>query len=120
MAWSYLESALTIACPSFKVEWAMVRGSYPPHDPPTAEQFLRALRAHVADSLAAGMVADVTRLFYAIERLLDGADPVLQGLLEDHFLRPLAAQCRHDGLDPALVLPHLGKRSRAAWEQADS
>ena len=117
MPWSYLESALTSACPSFRSAWAMMRAGYPPHSPPTAEGFLRALRAHVVHSLEAGRVADVTRLFYAVERLLDGADPVLQELLEDQFLRPLAADCRQSRLDPRLVLPHLGERSRAAWER---
>jgi hypothetical protein len=117
---SYLESALASACPSFEREWALLRATYPPDEPPSADGFLAALRAHVCERLAGGRVADVTRLFFAVERLLDGADPVLQELLEDRFLAPLAADCRAAAVDPRLVLPHLGARSRAAWERSES
>ena len=117
MARSYLESALASACPSFEREWAMLRATYPPDEPPSAEGFLAALRAHVRERLEGGRVSDVARLFYAVERLLDGADPVLQELLEERFLRPLAVDCRQARLHPGLVLPHLGPRSRAAWER---
>ena len=120
MPWSYLESALTSSCPSFRHAWTMMRAGYPPHSPPTAEGFLRALRAHVIHSLEAGRVADVTRLFYAVERLLEGADPVLQELLEEQLLRPLAAEFQQARLDPGLVLPHLGERSRAVWKKGEA
>jgi hypothetical protein len=114
---SYLESALASACPSFEREWAMLRATYLPDEMPSAEGFLAALRAHVRERLEDGRVADVVRLFYAVERLLDGADPVLQELLEERLLRALNADCRAAGVDPRLVLPHLGARSRAAWAQ---
>ena len=114
---SYLESALGSACPSFEREWAMLRATYPPNDPPSAEGYLAALRGHVCERLEGGQVSGVVRLFYAVERLLDGADPVLQELLEERFLGPLAADCREAGIDPRLVLPHLGPRSQTAWQR---
>jgi hypothetical protein len=115
---SYLEAALGNACPSFANEWPALRGTYPAHAPPSAEDFLGHLRAHVHRLLTEGRVAETTRLFAAVERLLTGADPILEELLERTFLGPLAADCRATALDPRLVLPHLGQRSRAAWDRA--
>ena len=117
MSRSYLESVLTAACPSFADEWAMLRATYPPDAPPSAEGFLAALRSHVHDRLAAGRVAEVARLFRTLERLLEGADPILEELLERKLLEPLAADCRRMAVDQRLVLPHLGPRMRTVWER---
>lgn len=115
--WSYLESVLTGACPSFAGEWAALRGSYPPGAAPSVDDLFGALRSHVERRLTEGQVVDVVRLFYTVERLLGEADPILRELLEERFLGPLAADCRAAGLDERLVLPHLGPRSRAAWDR---
>ena len=120
MTKSYLESALGSACPSFASEWPALRGTYPPHAPPSAEDFLGHLGAHVHRLLSDGRVAETTRLFAAVERLLSGADPILEELLEGRFLGPLAEDCRATALDPRLVLPHLGQRTRAVWDRAPS
>jgi hypothetical protein len=118
VARSFLESALASACPSFDSEWSALRATYPPDAPPSADDFLGALRAHVYRLLIEGRPAEVTRLLYALERLLAGADPILADLLEERFVGRLAADCRAAALDLRLVLPHLGPRSRAAWERA--
>lgn len=118
MPWSYLESVLTSACPSFADEWAALRRAYPPGAAPSVDDLFGALRAHVEGRLREGRVADVVRLFYALERLLGDADPVLRELLEQRFLEPLAVACQAAGLDARLVLPHLGPRARAAWDRA--
>jgi hypothetical protein len=115
---SYLESSLTHACPSFAREWAALRATYPPGSPPSAEEFLDAMRVHVHRLLTDGHVAESARLFSALERLLTGADPVLEDLLVRGFLCRLAADCRETALDPRLVRPHLGPRARAAWDRA--
>jgi hypothetical protein len=115
---SYLEATLVAACPSFAEEWGALRRVYPPHVPPSAKDFLGHLRAHVHVLLDGGHVAETQRLFVAIERLLVGADPILEELLEQSFLGPLAADCRDASLDPRLVVPRLGPRSRAVWDRA--
>ena len=117
MGQSYLESSLASACPSFASHWAAIRRTYPSEAPPTAVDFLGHLRAHAHHMLSEGRVAELTRLFYAVERLLTGADPLLEELLALHLVAPLAIDCRESALDPRLVLPHLGPHSRAAWER---
>lgn len=117
MPGSYLESVLTTACPPFGEEWATLARTWGPGAEPSASDLLAALRAHVEERLAEGRVADVVRLFFAVERLLEEADPILQELIEGELLAPLAAACRAIGIDQRLVLPHLGRRSRVAWER---
>mgnify|MGYP006951165167 CR=1 FL=1 len=117
MPGSYLESVIVGACPGFADEWAALRRAYPSGVEPDVDDFFAALRAHVEGQLAEGRVTETVRLFYAVERLLRGADPILEELLEERFLVPLAAASRALGLDARLVLPHLGARSRPAWER---
>ena len=114
---SYLESVLLASCPGFAEEWAMLRATYPPDEPPSAAAFLGALRAHVHQRLTEGRVAEVARLLHTLERVLTEADPILRDLLEDTLIVPLAAACAATAIDPRLVLPHLGPRTRAAWER---
>ena len=115
---SFLESALAGACPSFNDEWTVLRQTYPPDEPPSARAFLGALRAHLLQQLALGRVAELTRLFYALERLLGEADPILEELLTDELIAPLARELAGTSIDPRLVLPHLGRRTRRAWDRA--
>lgn len=118
MSSSYLESVLTSACPSFAGEWATFRRMYPPGASPSVDDLFGALRTHVEQRLTEGRVVEVVRLFYTLERVLGDADPVLEDVLERGFLAPLARACRSAGLDQRLVLPHLGRRTRAAWDRA--
>ena len=106
--------------PDFRARWSEVRRTYPPHAPPSAEDFLDHLVAHAQQALVEGRAAEVTRLFLAVERLLAGADPLLADLLETRLIGALAGVCRLSNVPPALVLPHLGPVSRAAWERASS
>lgn len=118
MSESYLERTLGSTLPTFHESWGELRRTYPPHSPPTAEDYLGHLVAHVEESLATGRVAEVTRLFLAVERVLTDADPILEDLLERNLLGALAEHCRDAGIAESLVLPHLGPMSRAAWERA--
>ena len=115
MAGSYLESTLGGTLPSFAAEWAAHRRAFPPDSPPGDADFLAAFRAHVVSLLAAGRVAETTRFFYALERLLGEADPILRDLLDQDVVRALATECRHAGIDARRVEPHLGERARATW-----
>lgn len=118
MSVSYIESTLLVASPSFVPEWTALRGAYPPETPPSTKDFLGHLRAHVHRLLGDGRIAETHRLFVAVERLLVGADPFLEEMLDQSFLAPLASDCRATALDPRLVIPRLGPRSRAAWDRA--
>ena len=118
MSDSYLERTLGRALPDFEQRWREVRRTYPPDAPPSAGDFLDHLVAHVVQALGEGRVAEVTRLFLTVERLLIDADPVLASLVEDDLMRALVVECGAAGIAPALVVPHLGPRSRAAWERA--
>lgn len=114
MGQSFLEVALGGACPSFAPEWQRLRATYGT-DEPSAADFLGALRAHLHVLLLEGRIAEVTRLLYAVERLLGDADPILEALLADELVAPLAGESATLGLDPRLLLPHLGPRTRAVW-----
>jgi hypothetical protein len=60
-------------------------------------------------------VAETTRFFYALERVLGEADPILRELLERDFIAALAAECRLAAIDGRRIEPYLGSRTRAAW-----
>jgi hypothetical protein len=112
---SFLESALVGILPSFAAEWNTHRRAFPPGTAPTDADLLAALRAHVVALLYDGRVAEATRFFYALERLLGEADPVLRDLLDRDLIAPLAAECQLAGVDPRRIEPYLGPRTRAAW-----
>ena len=115
MARSYLESTLASTLPSFVAEWETQRRAYPPGSSPSDADFLSAFRAHVVSLLAAGRVAETTRFFYALERLLGEADPILRDVLDRDLVRALAAECRAAGIDPWRVEPYLGRLTRGIW-----
>jgi hypothetical protein len=115
VARTFLESALATTLPSLAADWDAQRRAYPPGSPPSDADFLAVVRAHVVQLLTEGRVAETTRFFYALERLLGEADPILEELLERDLLGALAADCRLARVDPRHVEPFLGKRARAAW-----
>lgn len=115
MARTFLESTLTSTVPSFAAEWDAHRRAYPPGSPPTDAEFLATLRAHVVHLLGEGRVAETTRFFYTLERLLEDADPMLHEVLERDLVTALAAECRRASIDARRVEPYLGKRTRAVW-----
>jgi hypothetical protein len=115
MSRTFLESALASTLPSFTAEWAAHRRTYPVGSPPTDADFLATLRAHVLHLLSEGRVAETTRFFYALERLLEEADPILRELLERDVVVALAAESRVAAIDARRVEPYLGTRTRAAW-----
>lgn len=111
----FLESTLAGALPSFATEWEAHRRAYPPGSAPTDDDFLATLRSHVVTLLTEGRVAETTRFFYAIERVLAGADPILRDLLERDLVRALAAECRGAHVEARRIEPYLGRLTRAAW-----
>ena len=115
MSGAYLERIFHAALPSFADEWRLLRATYPHDAPPSAAAFLGALRVHVAELLVARRVSESARFFATLERLLGDADPVLEELLLAHLVIPLARECTARAVDPRLVLPHLGPRTRGAW-----
>ena len=115
MARGFLESALTSTLPSFAIDWEVQRRTYPPGSPPSDADFLASLRTHVVRLLAEGRVAETTRFFYALERMLGDADPVLSDVLERDLIGGLAADCRSSAIDAHRGDPYLGPRTRAAW-----
>ena len=101
--------------PSFAADWDAQRRTYPPGTPPSDRDFLASLRAHIVGLVAEGRIAETTRFFYALERLLVDADPVLGDLLERDLIAALAADCRAAAIDARRVEPYLGQRTRSAW-----
>jgi hypothetical protein len=114
----FLESTLGITVPSFLREWDAQRRAFPPEAPPGDAEFLASLRAHLVHLLMEGRVAETSRFFYSLERLLGEADPILRELLERDLVAALAAECRLAAIDSRRVEPYLGTRTRAAWRAA--
>ena len=112
---SFLQTSLIGTLPSFADEWDAHRRAYPPGSPPGDGEFLSTLRAHVLRLLAEGRVAETTRFFYTVERLLGEADPILHDVLHRDLVSALAAECRLAAIDARRVEPYLGSRTRAAW-----
>jgi hypothetical protein len=115
VARSFLESTFLNTLPTFAGEWDAQRRAYPPATRPSDADFLASLRTHVVGLLAEGRVAETSRFFYALERMLGDADPVLRDLLERDLIGDLAADCRSAATDVHRIEPYLGPRTRAAW-----
>ena len=118
MARTFLQTALAGTLPSFAAEWEAHRRAYPPGTVPGDAEFLATFRAHVVSLLADGRVAEATRFFYGLERLLGEADPVLHDVLDRDLVAALATECRLAGIDARRVEPYLGTRTRAVWMNA--
>ena len=115
MGRSFLESALANTLPSFATDWEARRRAYPPGTSPSELDFLGSLLAHVVQLLSEGRVAETSRFFYALERMLGEADPVLRDVLERDVIAALAVESRFAGIDSRRVEPYLGQRTRDAW-----
>ena len=112
---TFLESALAGTLPSFAAEWEAHRRAYAPGTSPSDLDFLASLRTHVVQLLNEGRVAETSRLFYALERMLGEADPLLYDVLARDLIAALATECRFAGIDSRRVEPYLGRRTRDAW-----
>lgn len=117
MARSFLESTFLTACPSFRPHWESLRRGYGPGNEPDAPAFLDALRFHVVGLASVGRAAEFTRFAQMLDRLLAEADPILEDLLVEHLVAPLAAAVREGQLAAQSIEPHLGARTRAAWRR---
>jgi len=113
---SFLEIALASTLPSFAAEWDARRRAYAPGTSPSDLDFLASLRTHVVQLLSEGRVAETSRFFYALERMLGEADPVLREVLEHDLIAAMAAEFRAAAIDVRRVEPYLGRRTREAWE----
>jgi hypothetical protein len=114
---SYLESMLLGACPDLRDSWRAHQRTFAGGEMPGDAALLDAVRRHVMQQLAAGRVAEFSRVARTLERLFGEADPMLYELLLDGLLRPLARDVRAAGIAPALLVPHLGQRTALAWPQ---
>lgn len=117
MARSFLESSFLTACPSFRPNWETQRRGYAPGSEPNVETFLTALSLHVVGLASVGRVAEFSRFAQTLDRLLADADPILEELLTEHLVAPLAAAVRDGELAPSLIEPFLGGRTRVAWRR---
>jgi hypothetical protein len=117
VARSFLESTFLPACPSFRPHWEATRRGYGPNSEPDAAAFLEALRFHVVGLASVGRAAEFTRFAQMLDRLLTEADPILEDLLTEHLVAPLATAVRDGQLAAQVVEPHLGARTRAAWRR---
>ena len=117
---SFLQTSLIGTLPSFATEWDAHRRAYPPGSPPGDGEFLATLRSHVVHLLGEGRVAETTRFFYTVERLLSEADPILHDVLVRDLIGALATECRLAAIDARRVEPYLGDRTRLAWMNPSS
>ena len=114
MSSPFLESTLLGACPGLRESWDAHRRTFGAIGAPDDEALLDAVRRHVVGLLGAGRVAEFARFARAMERVLGDADPMLDELLREHLLRPLAADLTAAGITRAQVEPFLGPRTALA------
>jgi hypothetical protein len=114
----FLESTLLGACPELRESWRAHRRTFVPVEEPDERALLDAVRRHVVGLLVAGRVAEFARFTRTMERLLGEADPLLEDLLREGLLEPLAADVAAAGVPRARVAPHLGPRTTLAWPDA--
>jgi hypothetical protein len=112
---AFLESMLLGACPALREPWDAQRRPFAPGAAPDDQALCDAVRRHVVGLLAAGRVAEFARFTRTMERVLGEADPVLDDLLREHLLAPLAADVALAGIARAQIAPHLGPRVGLAW-----
>lgn len=113
----FLETTLLGACPALRESWDAQRRSFGAGAAPDDRALFDAVRRHLVGLLAAGRVAEFARFTRTMERVLGEADPVLDDLLREHLLRPLAADVAAAGIAHAQVAPHLGPRVALAWAE---
>ena len=113
----FLESTLLGACPDLRASWNAQRRTFGASEEPDDRALLDAVRRHVVGLLVAGRVAEFARFARTIERLLGEADPVLEGLLCEELLQPLAADVAAAGVSWPRIAPYLGRRTALAWPQ---
>jgi len=113
----FLESTLLGACPGLRDAWLAHRRTFGTEEPDDVA-LLDAVRRHVAELLVAGRVAEFARFTRTLERLLGEADPMLDELLRERLVRPLAADVAAAGVPATHVVPHLGARTARAWTDA--
>ena len=117
MSSPFLESTLLGACPALRESWDAHRRSFGASGAPNDEALFDAVRRHVVGLLAAGRVAEFARFARAMERVLGEADPMLDDLLREHLLQPLAADFTAAGIARAQLEPYLGPRTGLAWRE---
>jgi hypothetical protein len=115
---TFLESTLLGACPELRESWQAHRRTFA-GDGADDHALLDAVRRHVVGLLVSGRVAEFSRFARAMERLLGDADPMLDDLLREGLLRPLADDVRGAAIPDARVMPYLGERLRRVWPVAE-
>lgn len=113
---SFLERTFLPALPELEAEWRRTSQARPAGEEPDAPELLDAVTRELQRLAIAGRVAEVGRVLRIVERLLEESDPVLEGLLAEHIVRPLAESVGRGELDAARVVPFLGRRARAEFE----
>jgi hypothetical protein len=98
--------------------WDAHRRTYGARDAPDDRALFDAVRRHVVGLLVAGRVAEFSRFTRTMERVLGEADPMLDEMLREHLLRPLAADVAAAGIARGQVEPFLGPRTALAWPDA--
>jgi len=106
------------ACPGLRETWDAHRRTFGAAGAPDDRSLLDAVRRHVVGLLVAGRVAEFARFTRTMERVLGDADPMLDELLREGLLHPLAADVAAAGIARTQIEPHLGPRVTLAWPDA--
>jgi hypothetical protein len=114
----FLQSTLLGACPGLRDSWNAHRRTFSANEEPDDQVLLDAVRRHVLDLLVTGRVAEFARFARTVERVLGEADPILDELLRERLLIPLATDAGAAGVPASRVAPHLGPRTARAWSRA--
>ena len=115
---SFLESTLLGACPGLRDDWGTHQRSFGAAHEPDDRALFDAVRRHVVGLIVAGRLAEFARFTRTMERVLGEADPILDDLLHEQLLQPLADDIDAAAIPRARIEPYLGPRVARAWPDA--
>jgi hypothetical protein len=78
------------------------------------------LAHHVVESYARGTTAEFPKLFSAVERLLQGSDPELQGLISIGLFEDIQSIASHRTFGFGVFREWLGPASVVTWDEVDA
>jgi hypothetical protein len=122
-------ATLLDAVPSFAPEWDTWRAGHDDYvaqfpdaeltEPETGDEFLAQLASHLARRIATGDTNEVSRVFGALEPMLEGADEATYNALTIGFLESLIYAVEREGAEAApLGAFAVGRASHEAWSFA--
>ena len=114
-----LLAELIHSSPSFAADWRSTEEYYPLADPQTIPDALFQVVPHIYRLLVKDRHHELGTLLAAVERIYEAGTPTQREHVKYCVLDTVARDCRALGLDPELVVVHLGPACKTVWTGLD-